>query len=470
MFNSKSRKTLLFFSLFITVLLNAQQGEYFIIENVILEGNKQTKDIVIFNELDLFPGDTIYLNQFPNHKLLNEKRLLSTALFTGVEINIKNWNVEKKEGDIHIVMQENWYVYPSLIFELADRNFNVWWSEMNRDFSRVNYGLGIDHINLTGRKDKLRLKVQHGYTRKYEIKYDYPYLSRAWGAFGEIFYANQKEIGYRTVENKIIFEQLEDERVMLQRFRTGFALKHRPDVFNFHEFKLEYHHNQIDEFVAQELNPDYFLNGATDLRFFTLKYDYLYDRRIFNLYPEGGYLFLLNVRKEGLGIFNEFNNLSVAAAFEKYYKMGSNWYWGGRIKAKSNLIRNQIAYANNTGLGYGNDVVRGYELYVVDGTDYLLAKSSLRFKIFETNKNWGKYMLLPQFKRMNMRVFLRANLDFGYVNEPTYKESNTLNNRVLIGYGPAFDMLLYHTYILSLEYSFNHLGESGLFIQSTFNF
>jgi outer membrane protein assembly factor BamA len=464
------RNTFLFILLIFSTSIFCQVSEYFIIDNVILKGNKRTKPLVIYNELDLLPGDTVYVTKFPYRKLLNEKRLLSTALFTAVEINIKNWDIDQKEGDIEIVMQENWYLYPSIIFELADRNFNVWWTDQDRDFSRVNYGLGIDHINLTGRKDKVKLKIQHGYTRKYEVKYNYPYLSRRWGAFGEIFYANQKEIAYKTVNNKPLFEKLDDERIMLRRFRTGFGLNYRQDLFSFHDIKIEYHHNRINDYVAEELNPDYFLDGATDLRYFALKYDFVYDKRVFNLYPEGGYLLFANITKEGLGIINNINNLSISTGLEKYFKFGNKWILGGRIKGKTNLIRSKLAFANNTGLGYGNDVVRGYELYVVDGTDFILSKSSLRFKVYEKNKDWGKYMLLRQFKKMNFRIFLRLNLDFGYVNEPTYKATNTLNNRFLIGYGPSFDILLYHTYILSLEYSFNHLGEGGLFIRSSFNF
>lgn len=458
------------FLLFISCNAFSQSVDYFIINDIILDGNKRTKNIVIYNELDLLPGDTVFLSEFPTRKLVNEKRLLSTALFTGVEINIKNWNVTEHVGDIQVIMQENWYIYPSLIFELADRNFNVWWTDQNRDFSRVNYGLGLDHINLLGRKDKVKLKVQHGYTRKYEIKYNYPYLSRYWGAFGEIFYANQKELGYKTENNKPIFRMLDDERILLQRFRTGLGVNHRPDLFNFHDLKLEFHSNSVDEFVADELNPSYFLNGSKDIQYFAFRYNYVHDRRIFNLYPEGGFLIALSVVKEGLGVFGDFNNLSISGGIEKYYKLSKNWIWAGRIKAKTNLLRNQIPFANNQGLGYGNDVVRGYELYVVDGTDFVLTKTSLRYKLFERNKSWGKYMALRQFKRMNFRVFFRLNLDFGYVNEPTYKITNSLNNRFLVGYGPAFDILLYHTYIMSFEYSINHLGEKGLYIRSSFNF
>jgi len=177
-----------------------------------------------------------------------------------------------------------------------------------------------------------------------------------------------------------------------------------------------------------------------------------------------------NVTKEGLGVFDDFNNLSISVGIEKYFQPGEKWILGGRIKAKGNLIRNTVAFANNTGLGYGNDLVRGYELYVVDGTDWALAKTSLRYRVFEKNINWGKYMLINQFKKMNFRMFLRANLDFGYVYEPTYINTNTLNNRFLIGYGPALDMLLFHTFIMSFEYSFNHIGEHGLFLSSAFNF
>ncbi|MFT4533794.1 MAG: outer membrane protein assembly factor BamA [Saprospiraceae bacterium] len=465
-------KAILFLFSFLLLIenLSAQSIDYFLVSEIIIEGNKRTKPRVIFNELDFSVGDTIYTSELPIRKKENEKRLLGTALFTAVTLNISKWNIEDGTANIVLTLQENWYIYPTLIFELADRNFNVWWTDQNRDFNRVNYGLSVDHINVTGRKDKLKLKIQHGYTRKYELKYNYPYISKTWGAFGEIFFANQKEIGYTTINNKTVFEKLNDERILLRRFRTGFGANYRPDVYHFHDFKVEYHHNSIDEFIASDIAKDYFLNGVTDLRYFALKYDFTFDKRIFNLYPEGGFMFFGNITKEGLGIFDDFNNLSVAAGAEQYFRLSEKWIWGGRIKVKTNLIRNEVAFANNTGLGYGNDLIRGYELYVVDGTDWGLAKTSIRYRLYKKNINWGKYMFLQQFKQMNLRLFLRANLDFGYVNEPTYKITNTLNNRFLVGYGPAVDMLLYHTFIMSFEYSFNHLGENGLFLNSSFNF
>ncbi len=449
---------------------NTDSTDFFIIRKVQILGNNWTAKSTIFKELDLTPGDTIRLSNFSTRKDFNIKRLYSTALFTNVSIEIKNWSTTLKKADIIISVQENWYIYPSIIFELADRNFNDWWTNQNRDFNRVNYGLGLDHINLTGKRDKLKLKLQGGYTKKYEIKYNYPLLTNNWGIFGEVFYSDQKEIGYITKENKTLFYKHDDERILLKRFRTGIGANYRPDQYHFHDFKLEYHHNQIDSFVANELNPDYFLGAKTGIRFFSLKYDFTYDKRGFNFYPEQGYMIFANITKEGLGIFDDFDNLSIFLGFEKYIKISNHLVYGGRIKAKTNLTRQKIDFANNTGLGYGIDFVRGYELYVMDGTDWILAKTSLRYKAVDTHYILGRYMPIKAFKKMNFQLFFRFNLDAGYVNEQTYTATNNLNNKPLVGFGPALDILLFHTYKMSFEYTFNHRFENGLYLNWRFNF
>ena len=467
-----SRVSRIIFTIFSVVLFQSLSGQdnYVVIQKLHLIGNKKTKARVVLREMDMFPADTIYLNELAQRILLNERRLLSTALFTDVNINVKNWDTEKKTCEIAIEMQENWYIYPSLIFELADRNFNVWWEEQGRSLDRVNYGLRLDHINLSGRRDRLKVKFQLGYTRKYELRYDYPYINRRWGFSTNVFFSEQKEIGYITQGNKTLFHKEEDERRLLSRFRLGGTVNFRPELFSFHSLRVEYHHNQIDELVAAELNPNYFLNGATDLKFFLLEYDLQHDKRELIQYPEGGHLLFLNVKKEGLGIYNDYNNLSVAAGFEKYFKFNRNWIFASRAKGKTNLIRDKLAFANNTGLGYGADVISGYELYVLDGTDYLLLQSSLKYRLLDVIKDLGGNMPINQFRRMSIKIFLRLNIDGGYVNEPTYTQTNDLNNQWLIGFGPAIDIILWNTFIIKAEYGINELGERGFILQSGLTF
>ena len=75
-------------------------------------------------------------------------------------------------------------------------------------------------------------------------------------------------------------------------------------------------------------------------------------------------------------------------------------------------------------------------------------------------------MPLYQFKKMSLQISLAANFDAGYVNEPTFKETNLQNNRLLTGGGPGIDIILYNNYLINLEYSINHLGETGFFIRT----
>ena len=126
-----------------------------------------------------------------------------------------------------------------------------------------------------------------------------------------------------------------------------------------------------------------------------------------------------------------------------------------------------MAFANNTGLGYGSDVITGYELYVIDGIDYALWQSSLKYRVWDTTKDLGDKMPLRQFKRMSIKVFLRFNFGTGYVNDLSYRETNFLNNQWVYGYGPAVDILFWNTFILKAEYSFNELGEHGFFLKSS---
>ena len=262
---------------------------------------------------------------------------------------------------------------------------------------------------------------------------------------------------------------LEDERKLLSRFRIGPEIKYRPTLNSFHSLRLEYHHNKVDPYVATELNPDYFLDGRTELRFFFAEYDYNYDKRLYSQYPHSGYLIFANIKKEGLGLFKDFNNLSIVLGFENHHSINDKFIFSTRNKGKTNLRRGDVAFANNTGLGWGDDIVTGYDLYVLDGTDYFITINNVKWKFFDQNLNTVKW-LPKQFRKMNLIMFLRFNTDAAYVNDQIYKDTNSLNNRVIYGWGPALDMILFNNFLFSFEYSFNDIGERGLFLSNTIAF
>ena len=471
MFNHKQKRPLFLVSFFLFTFCHFGIAQHFVqIRDISIEGNRKTREHVILNELNFTKGDSIEIANLDAFIEKNRQQVLSTGLFNEAKLLLVNW--EAYEADLVIDLQENWYIFPTPIFELADRNFNVWWQEQGRSLERINYGVKLSHYNFVGNKDPLRLKLQFGYIRKFELDYVYPYLNkeRTLGIGGSIFYSDNKEIAYITQGNKPQFRKSADERILLKRFRTGINLNYRPNVNIWHNLRLEFHRNAIDPFVRDSLNPNYFLNNRTSIRFFYAEYDFQYDKRIYPTYPQGGFLLFANVKKEGFGVFNDYNNLQIFGGLEYYYRPHPKLTLATRVKAKTNLNRSRVSFANNTGLGWlQSDVVSGFDLYVMDGTDYVINTSSVRLKFFDKNLKMAKW-LPRQFEHMSMQLFLRFNFDHAYVNERDYTESNSLNNRWFYGFGPALDVIIFNNFLYSFEYSMNDLGEHGLFIQTSVAF
>ena len=440
------------------------QNNFITVDSIIIKGNVRTEDKILLREVGYQIGDSISLANQAIEVNKIQKRVLDTGLFNDVKVQIQ----DQESTSLIIEVIENWYIYPRPIFQLADRNFNVWWTEQKRDLKRINYGAKLSHINFTGNRDPLKLFLQWGYTRSVEAQYSLPYLNKkqTFGVAAFISYAEKKETGYITIDNKTIFGSNENEEIILRRFRTGLRFNYRPALFGYHAANIEFHHNRGSDYLTQTLNPAYFGNGKKGIRFFQIDYDIKFDKRVFQLYPEKGYFFEFNIKKEGLGIFKDNNNLSSFVEFQYFQPILTKLTSAIRVKAKANLMRNTVSFANNTALGYWDDAIRGYELYVQDGTDFLLWKSSLRFQIFKKSFNFENWMPLYQFKKMDMQISVAANFDSGYVNEPTYFETNTFNNRWLFGYGPGVDIILFNNLMINLEYSFNHLGEHGFYFRT----
>lgn len=433
------------------------QAQEYTISKIDITGNKHTKALVILQEIDLEVGHVLHVDALENAKTLNEKRLYNLGIFNNVHIEF----TQQDDLKLHVLIDviENWYIYPALIFELADRNFSEWWTNNNRALNRINYGVRLTHINLTGYRDKLNATFQLGYTRKYELKYMFPYLDKTkrWSMHAFGYYATQKEVAYNTVNNKTQYAKYED-KTLVKRFRTGFGLHYRPNLFAFHTFGLEYHKNAVDPYVTEFLNPNYYLNNRSSIRFFYFNYHFTYDKRIYPFYPEGGYCLEYDFKKFGFKIFDEFNNLSNWLRLEKYVKITPSIVTGLVGKIKINLDRNPVSFANNYALGWNDNNIIGYNLYVIDGTDYGFLSHMIRWKFLDKTWDLGDFML-KQFRMLNVQLNARFNTELAYVHEPTYFKNNPFSNTLLFGYGPALDVILYNNHLLRFQYGFNHIGE-----------
>ena len=459
----KSSKTLLlFFLCFLPFLSSAQ---IITVDSISLIGNRKTKRHVILRELNFKIGDTLNLDKITERFEENRLLLFNTGIFREADFNVKNWDTESKKAHLELTLAEAIAIIPVPIFELADRNFNVWWKEMDRDLKRINYGLILYYSNLTGHRDRLKMTGQWGYTRKGEIDYKIPGVNKSQtiGLGFNVLVARNQEVPFRALDNRLEFFRSEDT-FLFNRFRSSLRAFYRPKLFSSHNFELFYHNNSIDEQVKTDLNPDFFGNDKVRLSYFAFQYDFISDKRDIKPYPTKGYLFSTTLRKDGLGLTKDRNSLHLTSRYAKYFPLNKRFSIETIVQGRYSFIRKQQPYYDMKALGFNQDYIRGYEFYVIDGLDYIYQKTALRFEIFNRDINFGKLSPIEAFKRMPTRVYLNLNNDLGYTNDPYFNVGNPLNNSLLWGRGIGLDIIVYYAVVIQMEYSINRLGEEGFFL------
>jgi hypothetical protein len=449
-------------------LFAQQQSQAVIVDKIVFEGLKKTGEKTALRELDFHVGDSIITTAMPTQFERNKDMLLNTELFASVSINVGKWDYEQRKVEIIIKVVENWYIFPFGWVSLADRNFNVWWKEKNRDLSRINYQIGINWRNVTGRLDRLKTSVEVGFGRKYEIDYHIPGINKkkTIGLFFNALYGNNKEVWYKTENDRLQFFN-DEVNPQIKRFRIAGGFSFRPELRTIHNLQFSYFSNQVSAQVATLRNPDFFLNGREEQQYFSLVYKFSRDERRANKhYPQKGYFLSINAQKDGVFSKNEdVNAFYITTLLAKYFKIYKEKIdFETILKVRKELTGNPQPYYNTRALGYREDYLRGFEYYVIDGANYGYWKNSIRFKLLDINIDLGDF-LPANIRYIPYKIWFTINNDLGYVKNPT-SSNNALPNRLLWGRGVGFNVLAYRSNYYQLEFSQNDLGKFGFYFHS----
>ena len=118
---------------------------------------------------------------------------------------------------------------------------------------------------------------------------------------------------------------------------------------------------------------------------------------------------------------------------------------------------------NYGALGYQKQIIRGYEVYVIEGPEYILNKTTFKKKIFSRAYNW-RAMPIPQFRHIPLAIYLKTYADVGYVsNYPHYEINSRLTNKLLSGVGMGIDIVGSYDMVFRFEYTYNAEGNRGFF-------
>jgi outer membrane protein assembly factor BamA len=436
------------------------------VKNIIVKGNKKTKEYIILREMQFKRGDSIVIAGI--NAVLEQSRQLvyNTALFSEVKFELVI--LSAFDAMVVVDVKERWYVYPIPQFKLVDRNLNEWLKTYNASLKRVNYGLKFTHDNFSGRRDRLRIFLVTGFSRDFSFSYTAPYSNRSLTEGFVIGggYTQKKEIPYKTTLNDSLLFFSSDS---LKRNFVGSdlyiyaAYTLRKGFFNKHYFNAGFSRATVnDSILLPKNNPNYFNSGKTFANVLDLSYGYQYTNVNNVLYATKGKTAFFTATKRGLGFTGGINALTLETGVNKYNQLSKRWYSGIYLAGKITLPLRQ-AYINQRGLGYGDNYLRGQEYLVINGVATALLKSTLKYKVLDFKINLPfKIRSIPYIP---FTIFVKTYADLGYAYNQKEFATN-LNNRLLYTGGFGIDIVTFYDLNFRLEYSFNQLNQKGLFLHN----
>jgi outer membrane protein assembly factor BamA len=432
-------------------------GSVVTIGEILITGNKKTKKDIILREIPFKPGENYTLETLVKKFEDARRQLMNTALFHSAIVAAKN--IDNNKVTVSVELKERWYIFPVPYLKPVDRNLNQWIVEQKASLSRVNYGAKLLYNNATGNNDKLRLYLISGYTRQFSFSYDRLYFDKKlkWGMNIGFAIGKNREVNYNTVSDKQVF--LKDKDNYLRSFlNTNAELTYRRAIKTRHRFGVSYTAEDVKDTILA-LNPSYFKSSGNKIRFPVIYYNVSYFDLDYIPYPTKGYAAQLSVSKKG------FNN--TINAWELSAKGSGSWHLSPKLFFNLNLYGGiklpfKQPYFNQRFLGYGDVFLQGYEYYVVDGVAGGYLKTTFNRELLNFNirvpKKKGK-----EPEHIPVRVFGKIYGNAGYVYNPQ-PGNNFLSNKMLYSGGFGIDILTFYDVTFKLEYTFNQLGQNGLFL------
>jgi outer membrane protein assembly factor BamA len=433
----------------------------FYVSDIIITGDRKTKPYIIEREIPFKRGDSLYLNELVEKFEKARQQLMNTRLFNEVVVSLKRFRGYMV--DVEIDVKERWYIFPIPYFKPIDRNLSEW-AKQGYNARRLNYGLKFTYYNFTGRNDRLKALFISGYTKQIQFSYEQPYADKALkhGYGVNVSYSGLKEINHLTVNNEQRFFPVDSvkeqfaNRFINQQFNLSLSYSYRPAIRTRHAVRVSYNHNKIDSAVWF-LNKGYFNNNGIRVGYPEISYSVDYNNVDYVAYPLKGFIGDATLMRRGLN--KDMNMWMLAGKGTRGWEIGKDLYYGLQGYGVVKLPLHQ-PYYNQRLFGYGDLYLRGLEKYVIDGVVAAMVRNTFRKEILHFTV---PFIRSKSHDRIPFRFFLKTYADIGYsYNKNSF--GNSLENRMLYTTGAGIDLLSFYDFVFRFEYSFNQLGENGIFL------
>lgn len=438
-------------------LLNGQTIQ---IESISFKGNEKTKPSVLIRELDISIKDSIEIESLEKRLEFNRRKLMNTNLFIWVKVDYH----QTSKGTLEITFEflEQWYILAYPVFQLAERNLTDWWAR-GHNLDRVVYGAHFTHNNFRGMSEKIQIRAESGFTERLDFNYTNPYtdIQKTLGIALNLNYQTTKTLAYISKNDTLKF--INSNINLREKWTGGFSLRKRFKYYDFQTFEIKYNHTIVSDTITK-LNPKYLQGKTNEQNYFQLAYQFSYDFRDYVAYPLRGKKIDIGFVKYGILGQDQVNYWEILAAAAYFFDLKNKFYLTNQIKIKYTQEEQTIPYSNVKGLGYGNELVRGYELNVIDGDSYFLSRNTLKFEVFSKILPL-RFIPWKQFNQLPLSVYPTAFFDFAYVNQPkTMNYHSSLANKWIYGYGLGFDIVTYYNIVCKISFPVINGNKSGFVI------
>lgn len=425
------------------------------LHRIIIEGNKVTRGAIILREISIHTGDMISVDSIAAFTLQNKLRLFNLGVFNEVD---QRTVMIGDELDWYISVKERWYIVPTLILQFADRNINTWFVKENHDLRRISAGITLTDKNFRGNLESLGVTAEAGFTQKLAINYIRPYANKGQtNGIGFTLSAAQSSVTYyKTDLNKLLFTGVYNGPVIARQLEGGISYLYRPAYSSRHIFQLLYKDHLVGDTVVK-LNPDYYTDKSNTAKFFELSYRYEYNGvDNWNYSLKGEKLVTTAVARAGIeGIkFQSFVNVEAGLFRSPLPKWYTSAIFRGRLMAPQDQ-----PYFFRGGLGTQTDYVRGYEYYVVDGSNYGMIRLDLKREIFNNTYS----IPVKYFTAIPLRIYPKVFADAGYIHSPVPGNS-LLSDRFMYSVGAGIDVVTLYDVKIRVEFAYNHLKQNDLYL------
>ncbi len=433
-----------------------------IVSDIVISGNNVTKDAIVFRELTFAIGDTIPAQQWEEELRISYENVQNTTLFNFVTFEQQEDKSRDNAVVLNIDVVERWYMWVFPYVAYSDRNLNAWYEA--DDIRRFSYGVEMKYRNFLGLKHNLDFTFISGYNQNYSLSYDIPYLTdkQHLGLKFGGGYKRDKEVSYITENNKIIYFNGDDEFAKQSAFafvEPYFRFGHRNKLF----VNFSYNNTLFHE-VLPSLNDDFCSLDGNRFQYFSLLATFKNDFRDEQNYPLNGHYFELLMEKVGFGAFKSSPDVFYAKITTDLYRpIKGRWYWASNLTIKMSPDAD-APYFLNQGLGYKNDYVRTYELYVIDAMNFALVKNNLKYAILNPVTRYITFVKNERFGKIHFAMYANLFFDCAYSWKMTVNQSSFLDNKFIFGTGVGIDFVTYYDKVLRLEYGVNDMGETGFFV------